>query len=262
MQNKLKIYATSISIILFVIVASFVLQRQISGEQFTSKVNSHPTPNGIDEFKKDFPKVDYINDRLIDPERQKRSEKYSKIPVLNPDSTENNQETVFLDWANNLPVLPVKESEVILVAKVIDAEAYLSSNKKSVYSEFTLQVEKEFKNTSARFSSVDKTLEVERDGGLVRYPSGFETLYFVDGQRMPKISKRYVFFLTHQFPLYGFKKDDLYLLTAYQLEDGKVTPLDDPGGGTHKMATAYRDKSENVLLNDLREAIEKISSNN
>jgi len=37
-------------------------------------------------------------------------------------------------------------------------------------------------------------------------------VYSVSGQQMPKVSKKYLFFLTSQFPLCGFSKNDLYLI--------------------------------------------------
>lgn len=196
--------------------------------------------------------MDYFDTRLTNSARQKRSEKYGKYPVLNPDITQNDQETSFWNWSAGLPALPVKESEIIVIATVANAQAYLSSKKTSVYSEFTLNIEKQFKNISPQFSAEDKVLTVEREGGIVRYPSGFETFYWVSEQRMPKVSKRYLFFLTNKFPLYGLRQNELYLITAYQLADGKIFPLDNPDG---PVATFYRDKEISVLLNDLRDAI-------
>ncbi|MBA3634268.1 MAG: hypothetical protein H0W58_15870 [Acidobacteria bacterium] len=77
---------------------------------------------------------------------------------------------------------------------------------------------------------------------------------------MPKVGSKYVFFLTHKFPLYGYQEQDLYLLTGYELKNGKVFPLDNPGGGTHPVATFYKGKEESILLDDLQNALEKPTS--
>jgi hypothetical protein len=72
---------------------------------------------------------------------------------------------------------------------------------------------------------------------------------------MPKVGSKYLFFLTHDFPWFGHLKDDLYLLTAYELRDGRVFPLDNPGGGTHPISTVYREKAETILFNDLEKGL-------
>jgi hypothetical protein len=257
MQNKEKLLLTVGLLTVFLGLGFFaVLRGQISNVPSVSDQKPEPTKAQIDELKKDYPKVDYFDNRLADLSRQKRSEKYGKYPVLNPDITQNDQETSFWNWSAGLPALPVKESDIIVIARVTGAQAYLSGNKLSVYSEFTLEVEKQFKNISPRFSSEDNVLTVEREGGVVRYPSGLETFYWISGQQMPKVSRRYLFFLTNKFPLYGLRQDELYLITAYELADGKVIPLDNPNGGTHVIATFYRDKDISVLLNDLRDVIQ------
>lgn len=47
---------------------------------------------------------------------------------------------------------------------------------------------------------------------------------------MPIVGKKYVFFLTHKFPLYGKQNPDLYILTGYELTNGIVSPLDAANG--------------------------------
>lgn len=77
---------------------------------------------------------------------------------------------------------------------------------------------------------------------------------------MPEVGERYLFFLTHDFPLYGQQDDAFYLLTAYRLKDGKVSPLDFADGGTHPTYTRYKDKSESTLIADLTRIL-KVASN-
>jgi hypothetical protein len=154
-----------------------------------------------------------------------------------------------------LPALPIEESQIIVIAKVVDAQAHLSSQKKSVYSEFKIEVEKVYKNSTQQKIEDGKYIRAERDGGIVRYPSGIKVWSIVSGQRMPKVGSRYVFFLTHGFTSHAYQKQDSYLLTGYELKDGRVLPLDNPGGGTHPIEKFYRGKEESILLNDLEKAI-------
>lgn len=93
------------------------------------------------------------------------------------------------------------------MGKITEGRAYLSSNKKSVYSEFTVEIEKQFKNLLSENLTDDKYLKFEREGGVVVYATGYETFYFVAGQGIPKVGQKYVFFLSNRFPLYGVKKE-------------------------------------------------------
>jgi hypothetical protein len=62
--------------------------------------------------------------------------------------------------------------------------------------------------------------------------------------------------MTKDFPLFGYQKNDFYLLTAYQLKEGRVIPLDAPSGGTHSIATVYKGKDESFLLSELQKIID------
>ena len=74
---------------------------------------------------------------------------------------------------------------------------------------------------------------------------------------MPRLGKRYVLFLTHNFPYGAEDEQDYYILTAYELTGGHVIPIDNPGGGTHPIASKYKDADETTFLNDLRLAIKQ-----
>lgn len=95
-----------------------------------------------DEFQKQFPIVDYIAPDTLSAEaraeRQRKSAKYDNASLaLDPNITEDDQITSFLDWEGGASALPVDKSDAIIVGRVTDAKAYLSNNKTAVYSEFT-----------------------------------------------------------------------------------------------------------------------------
>ena len=209
-----------------------------------------------EDDKKDFPSVDYANERIIDEARKLKSQKYDKYPVLDRDLIEDDTVVSYLDWWNSNELLPVSESEIVVLGKVVTNEAHLSANKYSVYSEIKIEVEKVFKNSCKDELEDGKYLRAERDGGIVVFPSGKKIWLFVAGQRMPKIGSRYVFFLTHKFPSFGYRKQELFLLTAYELKEGRVFPLDAPYGDTAQITTFYKGKEESVLLNDLQKTLD------
>lgn len=227
----------------------------ISLGTMTSHSQKDTSKEQENEGYKDFPSVEYSSERIVDEVRKVKSQKYNKYKILDPNISKDNKEVSFVDWLTASSPLPTAESQIIVLGKVVTAQAHLSENKNSVYSEFKIEIEKILKNSSKSELEIGKCINAEREGGIVRFPSGKETWYLVSGQHMPKVGSRYIFFLTPDFPSYGLKQD-LFLMTGYELRNGKVFPLDSPDGGTHPIATFYKGKEESVLLNDLQNALE------
>lgn len=211
------------------------------------------------ETKATFPIVDYSTAEIAEPIRKVKSKKFGRIAVINPNTTENTVETAVLDWETGLPALPVEKSQIVVVGKVVEADAVLSENKASVYSEFKVEVEKVFKNETAQKLKDGDYVISERQGGIVRFPSGVETWFRIAGQQMPTEQKRYVFFLSYDFPGLAPQKEDLNIVTAYELADGRVIPIDNPGGGTHPIARQYKGKQASELFTDINKALRKSS---
>lgn len=244
-------------VVLTTIAVSFGTMSSYS-QKDTAKPSPTAQPNiQIEDIKKDFPSIEYANDRVIDEARKLKSQKYDKYPDLDRDITEDNTVVSTAHWFDNIKSpLPISESEIVVLGKVATTEAYLSQNKRSVYSEVKIEIEKVFKNSCNDKLEDEKYLRAEREGGIVVFPSGKKIWLLVSGQRMPKVGSRYLFFLTHEFPSFGYRKQDLFLLTGYELKDGRVFPLDNPYGGTSPITTFYKGKDESVLLNDLQKLIE------
>jgi len=109
----------------------------------------------------------------------------------------------------------------VLIGQITDSQAYLSQDKSGIYSSFTVQVNELLKNSSKASLSSDSRIEVEREGGRVRFPSGRLHLYITDGLEMPKVGLRYVLFLSDA------PGDDVFgIVSAYELKDGSVYALD------------------------------------
>ncbi len=197
-----------------------------------------------------FPTVEYPGRKVLTEKQQTRSKKYnSRAPVIKEDT-----DKIFLisDWDLRLPALPVKISAAVVIGEVTDAQAYLSGDQTKIYSEFVVQIHQVIKNDNKNPLGPGNSMIVERSGGRVRFPSGKVVVSATNHQDLPRIGKRYLFFLTHEGPD-ARDYDDFHILTGYELRDGRVFPLDKPGPG-HPI-TAYKGATETLLLNELAIAL-------
>ena len=214
-----------------------------------------------------FPIADY--DAQEDPEPDKRArrgnkgKKYNepnrhKYDATNPVIGGGNNEW---EWALE-STLPVKQSSAIVVGTVSDAKAFLSEDKTNIYSEYSVQVETVIKNFDDEPVKAGDTLVAERQGGRVRLRSGAVSGFFISGQNPPQVGRRYVFFL-------GYNKYDAaslgstdpremshHILTAYELNGGKVSALDNPGGMYFK---EHDGKDEAAFIKEIRRLLAESS---
>jgi hypothetical protein len=153
------------------------------------------------------------------------------------------------------PALPASESDVILVGKVTNAQAFLSEDKTNVYSEFTVVVDEILKNNSSIGLTSGNSITTVRTGGAVRFPSGKIIQRGFGGRPFPLTSRTYVFFLK-----YENEEQDYPIITAYELRAGVVFPLDgiDTDGGLlepYAEYQKYKGWEQASFLNKVREAI-------
>jgi hypothetical protein len=199
-----------------------------------------------------FPTADYDEPDLADPkknearkEKKLRKNTYKLVARNSPDW--QSESVASNEGELDFPALPVAESAYIVLGKVTSAEAHLSENKKNVYSEFKVSLEKVFKTASGSVSEGTEIV-VDRNGGSVKYPNGHTVVYRISGINMPLTGERYLFFLTATNP------QDLSILTAYELGVKGTTPLDE---WTH--FEKYRGVTEESLIQSLRDSLAKSS---
>lgn len=238
---------TYLLIILIIITVTFSLVRR---NYFFASVQAGNQKNQKAEryaqAKRHFPTVDYNEPDLPDTaENRPKSEKQKRFNELGNWVSANPQSYIAENLAISegyfsFPPLPVAKSDVVLIGFVGEAKAHLSENKKNVFSEFKVVVETAFKasNPEVKQGSV---VTVNRMGGFVKYPNGQGILYRRSGLYMPKIGTRYLFFLNL------LNKHDYGILTAYELTEAGVIPLD--------MATevfVLEGRSETEIVRELR----------
>ena len=152
------------------------------------------------------------------------------------------------------PALPAKRSDAIIVGEVVNGEAHLSEDKVSIYSEFVVRNLGVLKNITPESFSSERPIIVSREGGGVRFPSGKVIFYLNTDKPMPQIGKRYLFFLKYSDET-GFS-----IITAYELTQGRVSPLDGlMRNGTivrqYAGQQSLRGAPEADFLNQVKEAI-------
>lgn len=207
-----------------------------------------------------FPIVDHLAERaLTGKERVKweaKGKKYNSrhVPPLNEFS---NQVFSFIDWERGLPAFPLERSSSVIIGEVTRAEAHLSSDETKIYSEFTVRVDAVLKNDEVMALSPKTKITVERPGGRVRFPSGKIVVAAVSNQDLPRVGRRYVLFLTHDFIMGGRYDETFFILTGYELRNGKVFPLDKVSAG-HPINT-YEGSDEQAFLKDLTSALSNAS---
>lgn len=220
----------------------FVAYSQNNGSQNNGSQSSNS--------KNRFPTAEYNEASLSDHEkaqlRKAKQKRYNNFKIVAKDPPEWQTERVFIrEGAMNFPALPVAESKYVVLGRVTNAEAHLSENKKNVYSEFTVLVEKVFK--TAKNSAVEGSeITVDRIGGYVKYPGGRTLFYRVAATNMPGVEERYLFFLTSK------NDEDLTILTAYAITADGIAPLDDS-----EQFEAFRGLREEILIQRLRDALAK-----
>jgi hypothetical protein len=198
----------------------------------------------------DYPVVEYAK-RNGSAERKAKSKKYNDkyAPRIN-ESTE--QVFHIIDWDTRLPAFPITQSAAIVIGEVTEATAHLSEDETNIYSEFSIRVDEILKDDIAKRLVIGTPFIAQREGGRVRFATGKTAAVIVNHQNMPRIGRKYVFFLDHQ-SLKAQLIDDYYLLTAFELRAGRVFPLDSVSA-RHPIA-AYKGAQEIAFLADLRAAI-------
>ena len=242
-------------IALTIILVSAILVLRAQKKEPTSQANASPSAQeqDIKDYAKQFPIAEVSAPEPADLEERTRREAVNKKydDALMPLNEQTSIIANNTHWTGPLTALPVEKSQVIVIGEILNARAYLSSDKTGVYSEFTIRVDEVLKDDSNLKVTAGRSLVADRPGGRVKYPSGHLTLSFVNNQGMPLPGQRYVLFLTRDEQQTNFD-----ILTGYQLKADRVALLDSP---PQHPITRYKGADIHTFLNELRTAIKKSS---
>jgi hypothetical protein len=153
------------------------------------------------------------------------------------------------------PAIPAATSNLVIIGEVTQAKAFLSEDKVSIYSEFTVNVRSIIKNSNSENINIGDSITISRGGGGVRFPSGKIIKKVFEGKPMPRVGSKYGFFLKSEV-----EENNYSLITAYESQGNKIVPLDglDRNGTViYQLAPhqSYRGASEADFLNLVQFAV-------
>jgi hypothetical protein len=120
--------------------------------------------------------------------------------------------------------LPFDHSDAVVVGSITSGQAYLSNDQRNIYSEFGLVVQDVLKDSGTRHIQAGDKIDIERQGGAIRLPSGKVLVRGLQDYSMPLVGKRYLLFLK-----YDQSAEDFHIVTGHQLEGRHTYNLDELG---------------------------------
>lgn len=205
------------------------------------------------DFEGQFPVAEYSpsedNNAQLRSLRAAKNKRYDKTPLVSSDIP--SEPFSIIARSDHGPLrygaLPIIESNAVVIGQILNAKAYVSNNKLGVYSEFTIHIDEVLKSDRSHKLVQGGEIVIDREGGMVHYPNGNKTLYFVAGKEMPRVNKQYLLFLA---------ADEIspnhQILTGYELKENRVLPLD----GAYQFQI-YKGKNVTEFVKTVREAIAK-----
>lgn len=184
-----------------------------------SQQKPQPTPTQQDKGFEDLSKyavADYDAPESRDAEeRDKRGragKRYDGQHLIIPNPHPNDGGAMLYDELPPPPLLPVAESNLIVVGKIVNANAFVSNDKRSVYTEFAISVDDVIKNDLSVNLEKGAVITTDRVGGMVRYSDGRKLIYRVAERKMLWLGGEYILFLAQDKGSPNYR-----LVTGYEL---------------------------------------------
>jgi hypothetical protein len=158
--------------------------------------------------------------------RFRRGERYNSPNSPLPELGDQSDSQLFAEDTGNYyrDPMPFSHSDAVVVGNITSGQAYLSNDKRDVYSEFQIIIQEVLKEPSARQIGPGDSIAVERYGGAIRLPSGKALIRGITEFSMPLVGKRYLLFLR-----YDQNAEDFLVQGGYQLEGEHTYSLNDLG---------------------------------
>lgn len=209
------------------------------------------------KYSAPLPRGEFRNEQIeLAPDAERRQLRESRYKGSHPevrdpaetDPTGPAEESIIVinDYAAPIDPFPVLRAAAVVVGTVLDGKAFVSSDQTYVYSDFHVRIEQVIKQDPSSGLVVGGQLIASRGGGTIHFPSGRIRNYVNQGEGMPAVGSRYLFFLVK--PSISEPEYEVIIGSAHELRDGKVHPLDD-------FRTEFDNTSEQQFLAKVQLAI-------
>jgi hypothetical protein len=143
------------------------------------------------------------------------------------------------------PLIPINESSLIVIGRIGKVEAFLSNDKRGVYSEFMIEVDEVLKKDPRQQD--DKRIVADREGGVVIYSGPQRVRYGNSDQAVPVPGHSYLFFLTTDSVSPNYS-----ILTSYELTSTGFRQME-----MGRSLAEFKDMSKEEFLKAIRQQIVK-----
>jgi len=229
-------------------------KKEIKVLRRADKTKVQPSKQEIDESE--TPIADYNapepTDRKERAKKEAKGKKYRRYAdTISPGTI---QAGAVYHWPQGFSELPISQSDAVIVGEVSDAKAFLTNNKTTVYSDFTIHLDEVLKGDSQTPLSQGSTVIADRPGGRVHFPSGSAGSFSIAGWGLPRVGHRYVLFLKRDQ-----LEQDYSIVTGYELRENHVYPLD-KSTSSETNFDIYANSDESIFLEKIRSAVANPSS--
>jgi hypothetical protein len=176
-----------------------------------------PTLKELDDAA--TPIVDLEAPAPTDEARIAKSKRYDRQAIVKPNLAPSAVAIVVSGSAGDSD-LPAADSDLVVEGTVTASEAFLSNDRGSVYSEFTVHVTDTLKVAPGINVHAGDTIAAERWGGRVRYPNGRIVRYGFTGLGSLRGGRKYLLFLA------AAGAGNYRILTAYDVHGSDVRAVD------------------------------------
>jgi hypothetical protein len=175
--------------------------------------------------------------------RFRRGERYNSPNSTEPELGEQSDPVLVVEDMSSFyhDPMPFNQSDAVVVGSIASGRAYLANDKRDIYSEFKLTVQEALKVPSGRYIQAGDSIDVERQGGALRLPSGKVLIRGSKDFSMPLVGKRYLLFLR-----YNPNTEDFHIVTGHQLEGQHTYSLDELG-------YSHSERHHETLVHPLRD---------
>jgi hypothetical protein len=142
--------------------------------------------------------------------------------------------------------IPVSVSTAVVVGTVTNGKCFVTKSHTYVYTDYLVRIDQVLKQDPTANLSIGDVVVAAREGGAIRFPSGHMTNYLTAGHGLPQIGSQYVLFLSKS--IQGFPEYEIMFDAGYQLQNGRVYPLDD-------VNSQYVGVDAYVFLDEVQKAI-------